>query len=322
MIGEYTNFPNGVTSFGIPLPGGSRPWGKHWFVDQGGGAPNYPGKGSNQAFTTIQGAIDSASAGDTIHVKGIAGSVGQTSDYSESVTIPYTKPGLAIIGEGNSDSEGVLWTCETQNDVMISVKARDCLVQGFRLRPNGTTGWAVGLYRQYTVATNDSSGFTLRNCVIRSTTQTSGGINMGGTLATNNQGANDVTIERCIFDSVIYALYCSSPATVPSRTVMRDVYITGSCTHGVSHSVRRSLFERVYVADLGGGMMMDTDMNGGAAAADNRVKDCSFGDENSAIAEVNAGDTDCWAGSYFGNSDISATYVDTPTNLFVTAPNG
>lgn len=321
MIGEYTNYPNGVTSFGIPLPASGNPYGKHWFVDQAGGGPNYPGKGTNQAFTTITAAITAASGGDTIHVKGISGSVGEASDYAESVVIPYTKPGLTIIGEGNGP-EGVLWTCATQNDTIISVKGRDCLITGFRLRPNGTTGWAIQLHKEYTDTTNDSSGFTLRNSVIRSTTQTAGGINMGGDVATNNQGANDVTIERVVFDSVLVALICDTPSTVPSRTIMRDIFITGSCTAGVRHSCRRSLFERVYVADLGGGMMMDTDKNGGAEAADNRVIGCSFGDANAAISEVNAGDTDCWSGSYFGNSDVSATYVDTPTNLFVVAPNG
>ncbi len=321
-MSEGTNFQFGLRSFGAPVAlSNNRVFGVHWFVDANVSSVLNTGKSPDRAFTTITAAIAAASAGDTIHVKGISGGVGQTSDYAESVTIPYTKPGLAIIADTNSNSEGVLWTCETQNDTIISGKGRDCLIEGFRLRPNGTTGWAIALHKEYTDATNDSSGFTLRNCIVRSTTQTAGGINMGGDVATNNQGANDVTIQNVIFDSVLVALICNTPATVPSRTVMRDVSIMGSCTAGVRHSCRRSLFERVYVADLGGGMMFDTDMNGGAEAADNRVKDCAFGDQNSDIAEVNAGDTDCWSGSYFGDSNDSATYVDTPTNLFITAPN-
>lgn len=316
-----TNYPNGLSSFGVPVIPGDRTFSTHWFVDANTNKAKNDGKGRDTPLKTIASAIAKAAAGDTIHVKGIAGGIGEVSDYAESVVIPYNKPGLAIIGEGNGP-EGVLWTCKTQNDTIIRAKGRDCLIEGFRLRPNGTSGWAIQLHKEYTDDTNDSSGFTLRNSVIRSTTQTAGGINMGGNVATANQGANDVTIERVVFDSVLVALICDTPATVPSRTIMRDIFITGSCTAGIRHSCRRSLFERVYVCDLAGNMMMDTDMNGGAEAADNRVHNCSFGDYNSEFNDVNAGDTDCWSGSYFGKSDDSATYVDTATNLFIKAPNG
>jgi len=69
-----TNFPHGVTSFGVPVIGASIPQtaqGQAWFVDavngtSGGGAQH--GGAPDSAFATIQAAVNAASAGDTIFV--------------------------------------------------------------------------------------------------------------------------------------------------------------------------------------------------------------------------------------------------------------
>ena len=72
-MGDWTNFPNGLTSMGIPqLGGGVNNFngfnGNVWFVD-GDRSSNGSGKTPDKAFSTIGAAITKAAAYDTIYVK-------------------------------------------------------------------------------------------------------------------------------------------------------------------------------------------------------------------------------------------------------------
>lgn len=72
MISSYTNFPNGVTSFGVPLSGslplvlGSTGVGTYYFVDPTNGSDGNPGTSPDMALATIEEAYDLAVSGDTI----------------------------------------------------------------------------------------------------------------------------------------------------------------------------------------------------------------------------------------------------------------
>ncbi len=84
-----THFPNGVSSFGVPVPAGIgvpyQPNGNVWWVDAGGSGS---GTSPEDAFGTIQHAVDRAIAGDTIMVFSGA--------YDETVTV--TDDYISIIG--------------------------------------------------------------------------------------------------------------------------------------------------------------------------------------------------------------------------------
>ena len=307
---------------GIPVkPQSNRVAGSTWFVDGVNGIDSNSGKKPGVPFETIAAAVSAASSYDTIYVRPAGNAVYNTNDYSEAVTIPYTKPGIRLIGCGNGRMEGVLWTVGTANDTILTIKSRDCYVEGFRFRPNGATSWAVKLHKWVGAATSaantDASGATFFDCAFRSTTTDGGAIWMAnGGYA---EGANDITVEECTFDNCLYAIYCNAPATVPSRTIFKNVRIA-NCTKGIAHSCRRSKFERVFISDMAGGMMMDLDVNGGAAAATNIVHECTFGDVGSEIEEINAGSTDSWFTSYFG-SPIDAAEL-AANGLILTNPNG
>ena len=83
----YTNFPNGLTSFGIPLPDGSSlscpSVGTTYWVDGTNGSDSNSGKEHTKAFKTIQKAVttqiaDATGLGDVIYV--LPGT------YTESIT--------------------------------------------------------------------------------------------------------------------------------------------------------------------------------------------------------------------------------------------
>jgi hypothetical protein len=91
-----TNFPNGVSSYGIPMIGGGVPTnvGRYLFVTGSNGSDGNRGITLGRGFATIQKAVDSANAGTTILVAPGA--------YDETVTISRTAAhsGLTIMGLG------------------------------------------------------------------------------------------------------------------------------------------------------------------------------------------------------------------------------
>ena len=314
---------NGTFKYaGIPIcPDRHTVFGNSWFVDgeQTGGDGKKPG----YALSTIGAAIDAASAYDTIYVLPAKNLVYNTSDYAESVTIPYTKPGLRLIGCGHNHMEGVLWTPLAADSNIVTLKSRDCYFEGFRFRPNGTNVAAIELKKWVGTGgeadITDSSGLTVKKCSFRSTGTDSIGLLFvlsGG----YNEGANDVWVEDCIFSNMAKVLLCNTPATVPSRTTFRNVLVESNCTVGIQHSCRRSCFENVLFQDMSG-MLLDCDMNGGAAAADNIVYGCHFGNAATTILEVNAGSTDSWFGSTHGKPASSPANVQS-NGLFILSPDG
>ena len=309
---SFTNFPNGITSFGVPV-GAPNIFGKPWFVDSDGGSNSQDGKSPDHPLATLQKAVDLASSWDTIYVAGTANNaLTQVDDYDEEVTIPVTKIGITLQGCGGGP-EGVLWGPSAENKTLLTINSNNCRVNGFRLRPYGATGHAIDLLR---TTTENQAGTIIKNCTFRSQTTPAYGIYSTG-------GPNDVTVKDCIFDSVLGAIYMPTALTnVPHRWVVKDVQINGNCSSGIDGSFRRSLFERVVVADLDGGMMLDTDHEPVSVGYDNRVKDCAFGDANSAIAEVNGSATDGWQGSYFGKPLDQVLVVSVETGLFLLSPDG
>ena len=66
-----TNFPNEITSFGVPIMGSNRfsnPWSTHYFVN---GDTGISGGGTTpaSAFKTIQEAVTAMTGGDVVYIK-------------------------------------------------------------------------------------------------------------------------------------------------------------------------------------------------------------------------------------------------------------
>lgn len=98
---SVTNFPNGVSSFGITLPsiGTQGMFGKYIFVDGTNGNDTFNGTSVLEAVKTIAHAIEIASRGDVIFVRAKAFTGGTTVDptaYTENITVNVE--GLTICG--------------------------------------------------------------------------------------------------------------------------------------------------------------------------------------------------------------------------------
>lgn len=94
---NFTNFPNGVTSFGVPVTGsipfvlGSTGVGNYWFVDPTNGNDTSSGLAPNEAFATILTAYTAAVSGDTIVLSTAA-------THSLTTGLAVTKSRINFIG--------------------------------------------------------------------------------------------------------------------------------------------------------------------------------------------------------------------------------
>ena len=130
-----TNYPNGVSSFGVPLMGGGveipATTGNYFFVDSGIGSDGYSGKSSSVVdrgdgpFATIDYAIGKATAsnGDVIIVM-----PGHAESIAAAITMDVI--GLTIIGLGVG---ATVPTITFTDDLTISITAASSRLCNFRL---------------------------------------------------------------------------------------------------------------------------------------------------------------------------------------------
>ena len=90
-----TNFPNGVSSFGVPmLPTAiaNSPYANTWFVDSAVGSNGYSGNTPQEPFSTMARAFQSLHSGDVIYFRG---------NITEQLSSPVGVFDVTIIGAGN-----------------------------------------------------------------------------------------------------------------------------------------------------------------------------------------------------------------------------
>lgn len=122
-----TNYPEGLSSFGIPLVGsGQIPVtdGTYWFVDGTNGNDGNEGTSIDSALQTIAAAVNRAVAKDVVLV--LPGT------YTESVTADVSN--LSIIGLGTA-TNSVRWLAATDAVCLTISGASNVEVSGFRFTP-------------------------------------------------------------------------------------------------------------------------------------------------------------------------------------------
>jgi hypothetical protein len=154
----FTNNPNGITSFGVPVIG-SGPQipvttGNYYFVDSGNVNANV---GTfQQPFSTIDQAINAcvANRGDVVIV-----GPGHAETISGATSLAMDKAGVHVIGLGNGSLRPTLTYSATAS--IINVTAADCVMENLLIVGNVdniVTGIALSAA---------ADGFTLRNVEFR-----------------------------------------------------------------------------------------------------------------------------------------------------------
>jgi hypothetical protein len=152
-------FIGGIGTY-IPRSGGSV-----WYVD-GTNGNNKSGKSPNEAMTTIQGAIDSAKAGDIIYVfpknMGVDGDPG---NYAEALTIGATLDNLSIIGIGRRTQCGlpqIKYAAGTSP--LITIDAQGVTIANMGINGGSSTGGGILLNSDGATATKNAAGASILNC--------------------------------------------------------------------------------------------------------------------------------------------------------------
>ena len=225
-----TNFPKGVTSFGIPQISGGRfssPWATHYFVDGDNGSDGNTGLEPSQAFKTIQYAVTNSIGGDVIYIRAKSYTINTGfARYTEDVTVTLggdggtgktaTNARKSIIGVTSnvapSDFGGVRWKFLTATNLTVNAPAlhvesigffSESATYGILLQNNGATLTTMG-----------SNGFSLYNCALK------------GKGLYILSGGDGVTIDHCrfqsAFDGTVAQLNASALANPGRRLAVRD----------------------------------------------------------------------------------------------------
>lgn len=174
-----TAFPNGVSSYGAPVPLAGNPFAgfwnsKVWFVDGDSGSNGAYGRDASKPLETIGKAISLASAYDTIYVKPLepATDASDPGTYDEVLTIPYAKHHLSIIGAVNQNHDlfyGPKLKQSTATAVpVVDVLAPRFVLENFTVHRRGTNTAGVFLEGETGYATNAGSVSShIVNCMMR-----------------------------------------------------------------------------------------------------------------------------------------------------------
>lgn len=178
---SFTNFPNGITSFGVPLPNtfGIIPQknGKVKFVDGTNGLDGNSGDSPSNAYKTIQKAVTNAKAGGVVYVfSKDMGVTGDPADYAETVIIPATHDRLSLIGVSHGRTQCGMPQIKkgSGSTALITVRAQGCLIAGIGINGAGSTGG--GILLDGDSSTKDAAGLTIVGCHFK---------NCKGSTATN-----------------------------------------------------------------------------------------------------------------------------------------
>ena len=236
-------YPQNIVDAGVPVEGGNV-----LFVD-GDKSTGGAGRTWEDAYATIQAAVDGASAGDVIYIaaKTITALATDPVSYAETVIIPNDKPQLSLIGISRGRTQGGLPQIKmgSGSTAMLTVRAPGCLIAnlGFNgIRSVGSTQSLVGvLLDDDGGATSAAFGTSILGCHFKncagSNSSTDAGV--GGAITwSSDGGAWQILIAGNRFYKNVGDIVL--PATALS--VPQDVVIEDNIFSGPAANVDSNLF--------------------------------------------------------------------------------
>lgn len=224
-----TNFPNGISSQGVPVSAGGRmTTGSVFFVDSNTGSNGNKGTSSDKPFADIDYAVGrcTANKGDIIYV--MPGHVEDLADTSTSGAIDLDVAGISVIGIGSGSLQPRIDFNHADSDFFIG--ADNVTVENMHFEAT-VTGVKIG------VNIEDGVDYaTVRNC--RFTAETVGTDEFLVSIQTND-ASNYATIEGCtIIMDAAGAVAAIGFVKDTLGTIVRNCYIQGdfstACIEGIT----------------------------------------------------------------------------------------
>lgn len=236
---RVAKFENPVAFTNISGLGGAE--GDTWYVDGTNGASTNDGTSWENAMDTIQGAIDLASAGDTIYVTSqlITDYTGDPTSYAENLIIGADTPNLSLIGVSRGQTQGGLPQVKigSGSSPLLTIRAAGCLIANMGFNGASSTGGGILLDDDY--AAKCAFGTTITGCHFKNCVVTTKHAETGGAIYTTSAGnAWQVTITGNHF----YKNEADIVLVGTSNTRPQDWVITNNLFSGPSANVDCNLY--------------------------------------------------------------------------------
>lgn len=245
-----TNFPNGVTSFGVPIIGSTNQipatTGNYWFVSSTTGSNGNDGKTPTTPFATVAYAISKSAASDVIvmmpgHAETIATAGGWTpiagtaivglgwGGYKPVIKLSATASSI-LVSAANVTFQNMRTTVSVSEVVKVfSVTGNDCTINGVDFIEDLTNNYTC---ISWLVSTATANRISVLNCRHQSTTTptgTAGWITFVGGDGHNVVG-NQITIAR----ANNAAAYVVGGLTTAATNMVIQCNLLGSMTSGTN----------------------------------------------------------------------------------------
>lgn len=202
-----TNFPNGVSSFGITLPALETKgmFSKYLFVDGTNGSDGNSGISTDQSVRTIAKAITLASRGDVIFIRAKAFTGGTTVDptaYTENITINVE--GLTLCGVSGEGIAPFLPQIKKSvaTSPVITVTKPGVTIMNLDINGAGCDKGCIYAAETYSTSGTYVDGLNVINCHIRN--------GRGGALAALNEATGaygGITLANAAWYVKVYGCY-------------------------------------------------------------------------------------------------------------------
>ena len=195
-----------------------------WHVDGSLATGNANGRDWENAMTTIQAAIDAASAYDIILVKPklMTDMTGDPTSYAEVLIIPVELRSLSIIGVSTGRTQGGLPQIKmgSGSNALLTIRASGVLIENMGFNGVSSTGGGILLDDDNSAKT--AFGTSILNCHFKNCVGSAANATAGGAIQWAAAGnAWQVLISRCNF----YKNVCDICVLGTSNTVPQDVVI-------------------------------------------------------------------------------------------------
>jgi hypothetical protein len=269
-------YPDEVVDLGTPLSGG-----QVHYVD---GDKSSGGSGSSweDAYSTIQAAVNGATAGDVIYIaeKAIVALSTDPSSYTESVIVPNSKSSISLIGVSRGLTQGGVPQIKggsTTTNIILTLRSPGCLIAGLGFNGAGTTGGGI-LFDSDGGTTKDSFGTTVASCHFKNCKgSTATDCRTGGAIMWSaNGGSWQVRISgNTFYKNVGDVILKGTSVSVPQDVIIEDnifqgiatavdchLFLTGGGSGMLGVTVNNNVFADVLPALSSGSIVRYADMTG------------------------------------------------------------
>jgi hypothetical protein len=241
-------FPEAGRDYDILALRGALTRGKILFVDGTNGSDTNDGlDGWSNAKATIQAAVTAGTAFDTVLIAAKAMAAGATDpgSYSESIIIPATHEGMALVGVSRGRTQGGLPQIKpagAANGACLTIRSCGCHIQNLGFNGNSTAGAPInnGILLDDDNSTKTAIGTTIENCHFKNcagSTVTSGAT--GGAIVWSAAGG---AWQTHIKGNRFYKNVADVCLLGTSQTVPQDVIIEDNIFSGPAASVDCNLY--------------------------------------------------------------------------------